>query len=59
MSLPMGRGTRQVRSGGLVRKRDDGGRAAKVRDAEQEVFARVSDILLHHDSSRVSDGYRK
>jgi hypothetical protein len=52
MSLPMGRGSRQVRSCGLVRKRDAGGTAAKVSTAEREISARLIDVLLIRDSRR-------
>jgi len=42
----------QVRSCGLVRKRDGIGRTTKVRGAEREIRARFSDVLLCRDSSR-------
>jgi hypothetical protein len=55
MSLLMERGSRQVRSCGLVRKRDGAGRAVKGRGAkETEISASVIDVLLHRDSRRES-----
>jgi hypothetical protein len=56
MSLPMGRGSRQVRSCGLVRKRDARGRAAKVRYLEREIRARFSAVLLSRDSKGNRNG---
>ena len=52
MSLRMGRGTRQVRSCGLVRKRDGSRGAVAVRGAGRETSARFIDALLHRDSRR-------
>lgn len=52
MSLPTGRGSRQVRSCGLVRKRHARGRAAQVRSLEREIRARFSAVLLSRDSTR-------
>jgi hypothetical protein len=57
MSLPMGRGSMQVRSGRLVRKRRGPGRAVTARAAEREIRARVSDILLYCDSRREAHWY--
>jgi hypothetical protein len=57
MSLPLGRGSMRVRSGGLRRKRQGAGRAVTVRAAEREIRARVSEILLHSDSRRESHRY--
>jgi hypothetical protein len=53
MSLPMGRGSRQVRSGGLVRKRDGEGRAVKGKGTkETEISVSFIDVLVRHDSTR-------
>jgi hypothetical protein len=49
---PMGRGSRQVMSCGLVRKRHGAGRPVKVRGAEREISARLIDVLLIRDSRR-------
>jgi hypothetical protein len=52
MSLLMGRGQTRVRSCGLVIKRDGAARAVKMRGAEREINARVSDVLLQRDRRR-------
>jgi hypothetical protein len=51
MSLPTGRGTRQVRSCGLVRKRDGSSRAAEMSGAGRGISVRFIDALLSRDSS--------
>jgi hypothetical protein len=48
----MGRGTRQVRSCGLVRKRDGARGAFEMKGAGREISARFIDVLLHRDSRR-------
>jgi hypothetical protein len=55
MSLPMGRGSRQVRSCGLVRKRDGAGRAVKESGAmETGIRGSFIDVLLRRYSRRES-----
>jgi hypothetical protein len=54
MSLPTGRGSRQVRSCGLLSKRHGVGKAVKVKYAEREISASFIDVLLHRDSRRES-----
>jgi hypothetical protein len=53
MSLPIGRGSMQVRSCGLVAKRDGIGRVGQGRDPkEREIKARVIIILLRRNSTK-------
>jgi hypothetical protein len=53
MSLPMGRGSMQVRSCGLVRKRDGTGRAVNGRHTEErEISASFISVLLSRYSRR-------
>jgi hypothetical protein len=59
MSLPIGRGSKQVKSCGLLRKRDGAGRAVKVRAAEKEINARFSDVLFNRDSRTEPHKYGK
>ncbi len=52
MSLRMGRGTRRVRSCGLVRKWDSAREAVAGRGVGRESSARFIGAVLHRDSRR-------